>query len=98
MMEFRLGLDIGRVLIAPDDPSSPDDTSFLGSTIEDAVRTPPCAGVFDVVPEVVSRFDGRVWLISKCGPRVQEKTRRWLAHHQFFERTGVDPTHLCFCL
>jgi hypothetical protein len=96
--EFRLGIDVGRVLIAPDDPSAPDDTSFLGSTIEDAVRTRPCDGMFDVVPEVVSRFEGRVWLISKCGPRVQEKTRRWLAHHRFFERTGVNPAHLRFCL
>lgn len=51
-------------------------TPFLGSTIEDAVFTPPGDGMFDVVPEVVSRFEGQVWLISKCGPRVQEKTRR----------------------
>ena len=73
-------------------------TDQAKAAVENAVRTPPCDGMFDVVPEVVSRFEGRVWLISKCGPRVQEKTRRWLAHHKFFERTGVHPDHLRFCL
>lgn len=94
----RLGLDIGRVLVAPSPAGSDRDTSFFGSRIEDVVRTPPYAGMFDAVPTLVERFESRVWLISKAGARVQDKTRRWLAHHRFFERTGIDPSHLRFCL
>lgn len=95
----KLGIDIGNVLIAPSArDASKADTSFLGGSIQDAVLTPPYLGMFQVVPELVRQFSGEVWLISKAGPRVQEKTRAWLAHHQFFERTGIKPDRLRFCL
>ena len=94
----KLGIDIGRVLITPDDIENGPDTSFIGGSLADALATPPYPGMFDTVPRLVQRFGGRVWLVSKCGPSVQEKTRQWLRHHQFFERTGIPPEHLRFCL
>jgi len=94
---MKLGIDVGRVLISATDAGSPD-TSFIGGSLEDALHTPPCEGMFAVVPRLVDEFAGQVWVISKCGPRVQEKTRAWLRYHQFFERTGVDPGRLRFCL
>ena len=94
---MKLGIDVGRVLISAADAGAPD-TSFIGGSLEDALRTPPFQGMFEVVPRLVDKFAGHVWIISKCGPRVQEKTRAWLLHHQFFERTGLDPGHLRFCL
>lgn len=93
---MNLGIDIGRVIITPGDDDA--DTSFLRGSLEDALRTPPNEGMFDAVPELVRRFEGRAWLISKCGPKIQDKTRRWLDHHRFFERTGIPPDHLRFCL
>jgi hypothetical protein len=45
----------------------------------------------------VSRFGGQVWLVSKAHTRMQEKTRLWLRHHAFFERTGIAPGNLRFC-
>ncbi|MFG6429894.1 hypothetical protein [Roseateles sp. LYH14W] len=94
----NLGIDIGRVLIAPDAPDGRADTSFIGGTLADALATPPYKGMFDFVPGLVQQFGGRVWLVSKAGPRVQEKTRHWLRHHRFFERTGIPPDNLRFCL
>lgn len=94
---MKLGIDIGRVIISPDGGGK-GDTSFIGGSIEDALATPPYEGMFDVVPGLVRRFDGRVWLISKARQRVQEKTRLWLAHHRFFERTGIPEDNLRFCL
>lgn len=94
----RLGIDIGRVLIAPDAADGRADTSFIGGSLEAALATPPYEGMFDTVPDLVERFDGQVWLVSKAGPRVQEKTRHWLRHHRFFERTGIAADHLRFCL
>lgn len=94
----KLGIDIGRVLIAPDAIDGRADTSFIGGSLADALATPPYEGMFDVVPGLVQRFGGRVWLVSKCGAKVQEKTRHWLRHHRFFERTGISPHHLRFCL
>jgi len=94
----RLGIDIGRVLIAPDPEEAGADTSFIGGSLDAALATPPYEGMFDTVPDLVEAFAGQVWLVSKAGPRVQEKTRHWLRHHRFFERTGIAPDHLRFCL
>lgn len=94
---MKLGIDVGRVLISPGDNTSPD-TSFIGGSLQDALDTPPYAGMFDVVPTLVERFDGQVWIVSKCGPRIQERTLQWFEHHQFFERTGIARDRVRFCL
>lgn len=89
----RLGVDIGRVIILGDGP----DTSFIGGSDEDALRTPPVPGALEQLAELTAQLEGRVWLVSKCGPRVQQRTRAWLGHHRFFERTGIRRDHLHFC-
>lgn len=94
---MRLGIDIGRVLIAPDGVGGAD-TSFIGGTLAAALATPPYAGMFETVPELVRLFGGAVWLVSKCGPSVQEKTWQWLDHHDFYGRTGMPRDHVRFCL
>jgi len=94
---MKLGIDIGRVLISPD-PANGGDTSFIGGSIEAALNTPPYPGMFEAVPELAQLFRGQVWLVSKPGPKMQEKSRLWLIHHRFFERTGIPPENLRFCL
>lgn len=42
-------------------------------------------------------FEGRVWLVSKCGPRIQARTRLWLARWRFHERTGLPASQVRFC-
>lgn len=91
----RLGLDIGRVLIAPS--VGANDTSFIGGSLAAALATPAYPGMFEHVPLIVRRFEGAVWLVSKGGPRTEERTRRWLAHHRFHERTGIPPENVRFC-
>lgn len=90
-----LGIDIGRVIIAPSDGRG--DTSFLNGSDDDAMQTPQNPGAFETIAALVEAFDQRVWIVSKCGPRVQARSRRWLAHHHFYERTGVRPDRLRFC-
>jgi hypothetical protein len=92
----KLGIDVGRVLITPDDAGTAD-TSFLGGSLEDAMRTPAFEGMFEHLPAMVARFDGQACLVSKAGPRVQEKTRLWLRHHDFHARTGVPQQEVYFC-
>jgi hypothetical protein len=94
---MRLGIDVGRVLISPGDEAKPD-TSFIGGSLEDALRTPPYDGMFDVVPALVERFGGQVWIISKCGPRIQQRTLQWFERQRFYERTGIDRRNVRFCL
>jgi hypothetical protein len=90
-----LGIDIGRVIIS--DGEGESDTSFLGSSEADSMRTPPMRGALETIAELVEAFEGRVWLVSKCGPSVQARTRRWLAHWRFHERTGLPSRQLRFC-
>lgn len=93
----RIGIDIGRVIIGPVIDGR-EDTSFLGKRLEDALHTPPAPGALAGVADLVARTGGSAWLISKCGPGVQAKTRAWLDHHKFWRVTGMDRSHLRFCL
>ena len=36
-------------------------------------------------------------MVSKCGERIANRSRAWLQHHEFFQKTGIDPDHLRFC-
>jgi hypothetical protein len=93
-----LGIDVGRVIIGPVDDGGRADTSFLSGTPERAMATPPAPGAFAAIARLAEAFRGAVWLVSKCGPRVQAKTRSWLHHWQFWTATGVASDHLRFCL
>lgn len=91
--EPRLGVDIGRVIIHGDGP----DTSFIGCSEEDSLRAPAMDGAFEALARLTAAYQGRVWLVSKCGAGVQKRTRAWLAHHRFFDLTKVREENLRFC-
>lgn len=87
-----LGVDVGGVIVALADGDV--DTSFFGSR---PLETPATAGVFDQLAVLTAGpFAGRVHVVSKAGPKVAANTRDWLAHHRFFERTGIAATNLHF--
>jgi hypothetical protein len=95
--EPRLGIDIGRVII--NGPAHPGggDTAFFSGDEATMLATPEMPGAFEAIARLASRFDGRVWLVSKCGQRVARRSLRWLAGHRFHERTGVPAGHVRFC-
>lgn len=95
--EPRLGIDIGKVIInGPAHPADGDTAFFEGDEVT-MLATPEMEGAVDVIARLVPQFDGRVWLVSKCGARVQARTLRWLDGHDFYRRTGVDPGNVRFC-
>jgi hypothetical protein len=93
----RLGIDIGRVII--NGPAHPDggDTAFFEGDEATMLATPEMPGAVDAIRRLVGLFDHNVWLVSKCGPRVQARTERWLDAHDFFERTGLPGGNVRFC-
>lgn len=97
MREARLGVDIGRVIIGGGDQPGAD-TSFLDGDEDRAMATPAVPGALETLPLLVQAFSGRVWLVSKCGPKVQARTRRWLRQHGFSQQTGIPMENLRFCL
>lgn len=87
------GADLGGVLI--DRVADGTDTSFFSGRY---LETPQVGGAFDALARLnAGRFAGRVYVISKCGPRVEERSRDWLAHHRFHQITGIPQTHVHFC-
>lgn len=94
-LQHRLGVDIGRVIIAG--PGAGGDTAFFTGDESTMLATPEVDGAVDAIARLVERFDGQVWLVSKCGQRVQERTLRWLDAHDFYARTGLPPEHVRFC-
>jgi len=92
-----LGIDIGRVLMCPTTDDGRPDTSFLSASDSAALATPAAPHAFEVIAELVPLFRNRVWLVSKAGPRIEGMTRRWLAHHRFFERCALPASHVRFC-
>lgn len=93
----RLGVDFGRVIHGAAAADGVRDTVFLDGSFDDALASPATDGAFDVLPRLVDAFGGRVWVISKCGPRIQERTLAWLDHHDFYARTGVPRGNVRFC-
>lgn len=89
----RIGVDIGRVIINGDGA----DTNFFGHDPVEALRTPAVPGAFAAVGSLVEQFDGRVWLISKCGPKIQARSMAWLDHHGFWAQTGLARDQVRFC-
>lgn len=95
--EPRLGIDIGRVVIAGPDQCASADTTFFEGDEAAMLATPEMPDAFAAIGRLGRLFGGRVWLVSKCGRRVEERTLRWLASHDFSGRTGVPPEHVRFC-
>jgi hypothetical protein len=93
-----LGVDFGRVIQGGADPDGGAvDTLFLGGTLEQAIASPATPGALEALERLVGRFEGRAWIISKCGERTERKTRAWLDHHDFYGRTGLPRGNLRFC-
>lgn len=95
--EPRLGIDIGRVIINGEGHPDGGDTAFFQGDEEAMLATPEVPDAVESIAILVRAFEGRVWLVSKCGPRIQERTLRWLQGHDFYRRTGVEPSHVRFC-
>jgi hypothetical protein len=87
-----LGVDVGGVIVTL--TGREEDTSFFGTR---PLETPAVEGVFDALAALADEpFAGRVHLVSKAGPKVAANTRDWLAHQDFFRRTGIPDAHLHF--
>src|SRR5215469_7888920 len=92
--EPRLGIDIGKVII--DGPAHPGggDTAFFQGDEAAVIATPEVDGAVAAIGRLTALLDGRVWLVSKCGPSVQARTLRWLDGHDFHQRTGLSRDHV----
>lgn len=58
----------------------------------------PVAGAFDALRAIVQSgtFES-VYIVSKCGQRMQENTLKWLLELNFWNHTGIPDTNIRFC-
>src|SRR3989344_1660700 len=92
-MEYKLGIDLGGVII--DRINDGTDTSFFG---ENYLRTTAVPGAFEAIAKLnKSVFRDSVYIISKCSEGIQRKSLNWLAHHRFYDITGIPLERVHFC-
>lgn len=87
----KLGVDIGGVII--DRVGRTNDTSFQG---RDFIKTPEVPFAAETLKRLVYFFDV-IYLVSRCGPETELRTKLWLQHNDFFKKTGIKAEHVFFC-
>lgn len=88
----KIGIDIGRVIIAgdTDQPNTFFSRDFLEApAVDDAIPT--------IAQLAARQGPENVFLISKCGEATAERSLLWLHHQNFFELTGIAPDQVYFC-
>lgn len=101
-----LGVDIGGVLMGGHrarklQRTAGEDTSFFGPNY---LLTPALPGALEAMErlcaaagtDAVGAF-AEVHIVSKCGEEVQNKTRKWFAHHGLLEQWGLPEERMHFC-
>lgn len=90
----RIGVDFGGVIVSNVHRQGTEDTSLLPG---DAGQTAQ-PGVIDAMHWLVGKTESQVWIVSKAGPQMQERTRQWLDRVSFYSRTGLPKENVRFCL
>jgi hypothetical protein len=91
---LRIGIDFGGVVVQGRLSHRDAETRLLQIGGVERARD----GMFESVRAIASACAGRLWIVSKAGPRVQAGTLAWLHAVDFFARTGVKHDHVRFCL
>lgn len=94
----RLGVDIGGVIIGGRASDANKDTSFFS---DNYLRTPATEGVFEALRILnQGRFKDEVYLVSKCGPKIQARSKDWLHNRGFTRFTGIpiNDARIHFCI
>lgn len=90
---MRIGIDIGGVII--DRANDDEDTSLFGPNY---LTARPVAGAIEALRMLNTEiFPGEVYIVSKCGEKIEMRSREWLKANQVHEKTGISESKLSFC-
>jgi hypothetical protein len=88
----RIAIDCGNVI------SITDTDDGGGDLVSKVIAGAPSAECVAAVRHIVDGFGAEnVFVLSKCGTRVQQATMVMLGKADFFARTGLLPRHCLFC-
>ena len=92
MLVSGIGVDVGGVLIRPEHYH--EDATVSGPVLR---ADSEVAGARDGLRRLVALFDGRVFVISKCGPLTEARMNEWLEAHGLLAATGLAAANIRFC-
>lgn len=94
MIEGKIGIDIGGVIIDREKNDN-TDTSLFGPNYLNALAVPDALRAIATINEHV--FPNETYIISKCGANIERKSREWLKAQGFYGTTGIfeDKVHFC---
>ncbi len=87
----KLAIDFGNVIGCANDGVGPDLPSKIAAY---EIPDECIKGVSDIIGILGAE---NVFILSKCGPRMQQATVVCLGKNDFYERTGIPPDHTLFC-
>ena len=65
---------------------------------EKYLASPPLKDVFESLKKLnKQKFNGRIFLVSKCREEAESLINIWLKKHDFFNKTGIKPENVFFC-
>ena len=88
-----LGVDIGGVIIGTVNYQT--DTSFRSINYLETAATPQVFESLYLLNQ--HKFGDNMFVVSYSGQATQDKSLAWLAHHRFYERTGIALERVRFC-
>ena len=91
--QVKIGIDIGGVIIAKYNMGQ--DTSFFS---ENYLHSKAVSGAFETIKYLTNIFGPEnIYLISKCGNKLKEKTLEWFDYNNFYKITGFLERNIYFC-
>lgn len=89
----RIGIDVGGVLMqGGTSTDGEEDTIFSPDSY---TRTPAMPGMVAALCELGQSWE--VFIVSKCGPKIEGRTREWFVANDFTARTGIPVDRWRFC-
>ena len=88
---MKLGIDVGGVIIKAGDRNIPNSDTFLFR--EDYTNSPAVDGVLEMLPRLHKEFE--LYIISKCGRKIELRTRDWLKAHKVDLLISEDRWNFC---
>lgn len=90
---MRIGIDIGGVIISED-----TDNPGLFFSNDYLIAKEVSDSFLSIKNMIQNESSNNVFIISKCWPDVQNKSKNWLHNKDFFNITGFEYNNIRFCL
>ncbi len=92
MTQGTIGIDIGGVII--DKANDDQDTSLFQ---ENYLMATEVVGAREAIKRLAGEkaFAQRIWIVSKCGEKIERRSREWLHHNGFAEFVPESRWRFC---